>query len=122
MKPLKEIKDIAEKLYNKKGEIENQARELVREILKEKKEIFITGNGGYAMVETMDGWIEDNIIAIRIKEDNTLELTTVLDCDDDGNDIANWEDENEVFTEYDHYSKVNWVSVLMAIESSLSNQ
>ena len=96
--------------------LEEEAKQFVRQILKETGAdgISLVGSPAYTLVEGCDYWFEDSIYGIRLRED-TIEITLDTNCDDAGNDIPDW-DENNCRTEFDHYTDINWLSVLDSIQ------
>lgn len=96
---------------------QRQARQMVEMILRSLPghEVVSDDCLGYITYETMGGeWCEATVHAL-VLHDGIIRLTTDLDYDgDDKPCVADWyaPDREMTFDEDDHYSAVNWVSVL----------
>ena len=101
-----------EELTARKRAIDEEARTRVREFLEDRGPdgVSFTDNPAYALVEGCDCWFEDHVYGVRLR-DGTLEVSLETACGEGGQDVPDWGEDSRR-TEYDHYSSINWLSIL----------
>lgn len=101
--------------------VKQEAADIVRDLLKERgpEGISLVNNPAYILVEGCDYWLEDSIYGVRLRND-AIEVSLDTLCNEEMEDIPDW-NESSCRTEFDHYSDINWLSLLDSIIYALED-
>lgn len=117
-----DIKKAYERLREQQKQLDETVKETIKSIISKlpDKTLSLCASHAYSYVEATDNWIEVPVYGVRLKDD-VLEVSLETNLDDADQQIPDWS-EDYVFDDYDHYSTINWLSVLNSITYCLKEE
>lgn len=130
MKLSKNYKKIHEELDQKRRAMNEEIKKHIYDILLQVPgmTLDLQASPAYATVETMaDEWVEHSIYGVRLHKSGDdsyyIECTTETEYPDEDPETLlaepKWDEEDCCIDEFDHYSTINWLSLLRAVSDAV---